>query len=372
MGVAFKNVITAAPWTNPSLASLFTGVCSHKMDLYKYRASFPNDVKLVQEYFADKGFTVASYFATKNLFSGERTFEHGTTREIPPILQWLEANKNCPFFLFLHYWQTHPPYFRRYSKEGWYDGRDSIVKLLQEKEERGSRQVEELYRHSIERFSEEFVYAIVERLDRLNILKDTHVLITADHGESFGNRVKNREEELDIFAMHGKFLYQEILKVPLICMGPGVPVGQEITTQVRSIDIAPTLLELHGIEKDSSFREMDGRSLVRVWKDEERKDRLALVSTTYAFCPSVNERNQAYSFFAALDGRWKVIYDKQTNKWTGYDLVQDARENDLLDVEEHSALKVLQQELAKEIERFCVSDDEARHMERQLQSLGYL
>lgn len=368
-GVVFKNVVTSTPWTNPSLSSLFTGIYSHKLDLYKYRAGFPGDVKLIQEYFNEQGYNVAGFFATKNLFSESRVYENGTTRDIPKILDWIERNRENSFFLFLHYWQAHIPYFYRYSKKGWYEGKDSIMELLQTKD--GRQKVKDLYKHSIERFSEEFIYSIIEKLDNLNILNTTHLIITADHGDSFGERDKDLRE-LDFFSMHGKFLYQETLKIPLIYVGPDVPYGKEIKSQVRSIDTVPTLLELHTIEGDKNCRRIDGKSLVDVWNGKDQGNRLAFVSTTYGYWPSDEEPSQAFSLYAALDGDWKVIYDRKENKWVGYNLSKDPKENNPLQIEDYKPLKKLQEQLAKEIPQKEISPEEQVMLKKRLQDLGYL
>jgi arylsulfatase A-like enzyme len=368
-GVVFRNVITSTPWTNPSLSSLFTGIYSHKLDLYKYKAGFPGDVKLIQEYFKDQDYNVASFFGTKNLFSESRVYEEGTTRDIPKILDWIGKNSDNSFSLFLHYWQTHIPYFYRYSKKGWYEGKDSIMELLQTKD--GRQKVKDLYKHSIERFSEEFIYSIIEKLIDLNIFDNTHLIITADHGDSFGERdVEVRE--LDLFSMHGKSLYQETLRIPLMCVGPGVPSGKEIRSQVRNIDTVPTLLELHAIEEDINFRRIDGKSLVDLWSGKEEGNRLAFSSTTYGYWPSDEEPSQAFSLYAALDGDWKVIYDRRENQWVGYNLNKDPKENNPLQIENHKSLKELKEQLAKEIPEKEIAEEERKVLKKRLQDLGYL
>jgi arylsulfatase A-like enzyme len=368
-GVVFRNVITSTPWTNPSLSSLFTGIYSHKLDLYKYRAGFPGDVKLIQEYFKEHGYNVACFFGTKKLFSESRVYENGTTRDIPDILDWIEKNCDNSFFLFLHYWQAHIPYFYRYSKKGWYEGKDSIMELLQTKD--GRQKVKDLYRHSIERFSEEFVYSIVEKCIDLNIFNNTHLIVTADHGDSFGER-DIEFKELDLFSMHGKSLYQETLKVPLIYIGSDVPSGKEIKSQVRSIDTVPTLLELHTMEKDKNFRRIDGKSLVDVWNGNEERNRSAFASTTYGYWPSDEEPSQAFSLYAALDGDWKVIYDRREHKWLGYNLNKDPGESNPIEIETSEALKGLKEQLIKEIPEEEITEEEQRVLKERLQDLGYL
>ena len=72
----------------------------------------------------------------------------------------------------------------------------------------------------------------------------------ADHGESLGEHGEDT---------HGFFVYQSTLHVPLLLRAPGVRPGQRATALVRTIDVAPTLLELLGFPMSE---EMPGRSLL--------------------------------------------------------------------------------------------------------------
>jgi choline-sulfatase len=93
------------------------------------------------------------------------------------------------------------------------------------------------------------------------------VILHADHGESLG------EHE---FVGHGRYLFEDNLRVPLIVRWPGhVPAGIRAQALVGNIDIAPTVLEAAGLAKDGA--NMDGRSLIPVAHDGARPH-----STLYA------------------------------------------------------------------------------------------
>jgi arylsulfatase A-like enzyme len=77
----------------------------------------------------------------------------------------------------------------------------------------------------------------------------TIVAVTSDHGEEFYEHGG---------WGHGQSLYEELLEVPLVIAGPGVPAGVEIAGPAQIIDVAPTLLELAGAPVPP---EMAGRSL---------------------------------------------------------------------------------------------------------------
>jgi len=83
--------------------------------------------------------------------------------------------------------------------------------------------------------------------------ENTIVVITADHGDSFG--------EHDLYG-HGKGLYDDALRVPLIVRAPGlINSGLVVDQQVRLIDIAPTIFDLVGVACDDTALSLDGVSL---------------------------------------------------------------------------------------------------------------
>ena len=80
----------------------------------------------------------------------------------------------------------------------------------------------------------------------------------SDHGESWGERFADKEEVKGVYHMHGATLFDEIVQVPLILSAPGRLEPAVVESQVRSVDLMPTLLELAGLPA----RETDGESLL--------------------------------------------------------------------------------------------------------------
>jgi arylsulfatase A-like enzyme len=67
------------------------------------------------------------------------------------------------------------------------------------------------------------------------------LMVTSDHGESFGEHGQ---------VVHGRTLYPEVCDVPLLVHAPGrVPAGVRVDAQVRTIDVAPTLLAFAGLPR---------------------------------------------------------------------------------------------------------------------------
>jgi len=161
------------------------------------------------------------------------------------------SNLQQPFMWYIHLMPPHEPYapsdrfMRRFGCE--YEGQlpedvyshpVDLRKHLDMLSAEDVRHVVDLYDANI-LSGDWFVGAIVSRLEWLDILDDTIVVVTSDHGEEF------RE--------HGGFghdgtVYQEDVRIPLVFRYPKrVLAAKVVTDLVSMIDIAPTILELAGI-----------------------------------------------------------------------------------------------------------------------------
>jgi arylsulfatase A-like enzyme len=92
--------------------------------------------------------------------------------------------------------------------------------------------------------------ALLEELDRRGVLKDTHVIITSDHGEQFG--------EHGVFN-HGYSVYSQEVRVPLLLISPKVQPGQVCSEPVSLRDLPATVIDLVNSGVSSAF---PGRSLM--------------------------------------------------------------------------------------------------------------
>ena len=92
-------------------------------------------------------------------------------------------------------------------------------------------------------YVDESLGQILRFLEVRGRLHQTIVVITADHGET----MEERREQAGYAFNHGFTLYDELVRVPLIMAGPGVPSGLRLDGQVESVDITPTLLDLAGV-----------------------------------------------------------------------------------------------------------------------------
>lgn len=103
-------------------------------------------------------------------------------------------------------------------------------------------------------YADSVLGSLLDRLERMGDLENTIIVVTADHGEQWG------EHGLD---SHGNSLYLPLLHVPLIVAGTSaVPAGQRVAPLVSLRDLPATILELARV----SGHQLPGQSLSIVWR----------------------------------------------------------------------------------------------------------
>ncbi|HEY5571497.1 MAG TPA: sulfatase [Anaerolineales bacterium] len=170
-------------------------------------------------------------------------------------IQVLERARS-PFFVWLHYMDTHWPYFLSrprlfgpWDRQNWmYNAR------LAHKSREHPDRVTAREQQALKSGYLQAVEYIDEQIGRLLtvISRETAILFTSDHGEAFGE--------------HGSFfhqpaLYMENIHVPLVLYDPDVRRAQVEKSPVRHIDIAPTLLDIAGVPAPDN---LEGISLLTV------------------------------------------------------------------------------------------------------------
>jgi arylsulfatase A-like enzyme len=120
--------------------------------------------------------------------------------------------------------------------------------------------LESLYDGEI-RYTDEVLGRLLASLDSLGFLDNAIVVVTADHGEEFGEHGG---------VLHGGTLFEELLHVPLIIGGAGINRGVVDPSLVSLVDIAPTLLSLADLEIPSTMegRSVFDRPLTEGWQDQ--------------------------------------------------------------------------------------------------------
>ncbi len=270
-GVRFAEARSNTTWTLPSTVSLLTGLYQESHAVATARDVLPDDLPLLTNELQAAGFDVA--FISQMIFASERHgFDrgvdhfvyHGKNRGAPEfhaaVRDRLGALPEGPSFTYLHYRRPHSPYdpapeFLAPFEVGCSlaDGsRDDVLRFIDgaadpQLDEAEVEHLRHLYRASLRqvdaRLEQDVLSALSPRLS-----EDTLLVVTSDHGEGLG--------EHGDFG-HGPRLFGEHVRVPLLWIGPMLR-PSVIETPVSTVDVAPTLYELLGLESPGA---MDGASL---------------------------------------------------------------------------------------------------------------
>jgi N-acetylglucosamine-6-sulfatase len=120
------------------------------------------------------------------------------------------------------------------------------------------------------------VKEIVDTLGQLHRLRNTYILFVSDNGFFFG------EHRL----IGGKFLaYEPATHLPFLIRGPGVKQDASTGELAANIDIAPTILDIAGVEPDKS---VDGRSLAPFLRDPDLRSRRPILFESFVETSDVN------------------------------------------------------------------------------------
>ena len=175
-----------------------------------------------------------------------------------------------PFFAFLNYFDAHYPYqlppgrLHRFGVEPTDNYQRSLIQHWWELDKttlspEGVAFAADAYDDCIADLDEQ-LGKLVDELDRRGVLERTWLIITSDHGESFG-------EHAGIFC-HGKSLYETELHVPLLVVPPGGGATKQVVKETVSLrDLAATIVDVAGLEAGSPF---PGVSLARFWNSQRR------------------------------------------------------------------------------------------------------
>ena len=210
--------------------------------------------------------------AVQRLWRALDTDRKGAAAVNRELLDWLSRRSKSerPFFAFLNYFDAHYPYqlppgrAHRFGVEPTENYQRILIQHWWELDKttlspKGVAFATDAYDDCIADLDEQ-LGKLVDELDRRGVLENTWLIVTSDHGESFG-------EHTGIFC-HGKSLYETELHVPLIVIPPGGRATKQTFTDTVSLrDLAATIVYVAGVESGSPF---PGGSLARFWKQPLR------------------------------------------------------------------------------------------------------
>lgn len=379
-GVLFEEVLSTSPWTLPSHASLLSGRYPSQHGLRSDKDMLPLAVPTLAAWLAQRGFETAAVVNSPFLsadYGLDRGFQHhvlvpvdhsalGAAARISHFaMDWLEPRRGQRVFLFLHYNDVHSDYRSLPDYEELFVQRHSNLEgrtrqLLQIKrgevgiDEEEAERLALLYDAGIRQLDHD-LGQLLAWLEEEGWLEDTLIVVTSDHGEEFLEHGS---------VTHGHSQYQELLRVPLLLVGPEVPAGRRVAGSVSLVDVAPTILGQLGVAEPPN---MEGLDLARLWATPATPvGRRSLFAEAPKWRPGLR---------AVIRGHQKLVLDVETGQRELYDLAADPEER-----ENRASLDTkTTAELLSELEHHLEGQRRPRHRKplspadvENLEALGYV
>lgn len=280
-------------------------------------------------------------------------------------LNWFDEtwDSESPFFMWLHYMDVHYPFAppSQFFEELGYDSlsKSRIAELNGKMQEEPDKLTDEdvndllkLYDGEI-RFTDHYIGELLNNLEQWGILDETIVIITADHGEAFG--------EHERFGHH-PYLYDELLRVPLIVYAPGYE-SCSIDQQVSLLDISPSLYDMLGMDTPEAVQ---GRSFEPLLRGEEIDEEIAIAT------------GMDGQTLACRNSNWKCFWKVRENDVELYDLSSDPNELDDVSADNPTIVEELQgvmEDYLDEAEQMDIEFpeiEESAEVQQRLRDLGYV
>jgi len=241
-------------------------------------------------------------------------------------IEFLKAHRDKPFFLHVNYRRPHHPFdppapFDTMYADATFPASHKRAGEMKNKPPGQQKAMENtvgfdlrtLSEHDLHRVksyyygmiseNDKYIGKILEHLRESGLENRTLVLFNADHGEMLGDHG---------LLYKGGYFYDEVVRVPLILRGPGkVAAGKRMKTLAEQIDLAPTVLDLLGIEKPAG---MQGRNLLTA------KPRMAVHSE---FANIKMLRTEDWKLVHYLHARYGELYNLREDPHELYNLYDD-------------------------------------------------
>jgi arylsulfatase A-like enzyme len=389
----FKQAVAPAPWTKPSVASLFTGLYpshhgigtagwTHTDSAGSVSAdALHPEIQTLAELLAEGGYRTAAFGENHHLiprFGFDQGFQDyelhlsgpnylSSIEVLPRFFDWLD-DVSDGFFAYLHFVDVHFPYLppAEYAGRwaGTMPGEDyntvEFMDWAQKREREGPLELApEVVQHMSDSYDEEIrfldaqVGAMLEDLKERGLYEKSLVIVTSDHGEEF---MEHGE------IAHATSLYDVLLKIPLLVKFPcpGSRCGHRIIhTQVELLDLMPTILQAVGLDVPESLQ---GRSLLEF--SDESEQRIAIGE----YGEWVSLRTPRSKYILSHKDRSRELYDLDDDPAESRNLA-DERPDDVAAFQ--ARLDMRRDELRDRParERLTVTVDE--ETQRALEALGY-
>jgi len=265
--VRFERAYATAPWTQPSVASILTGLPPSRHGLVDLLQGLPDASLSVVEVLRRHGYATAGVVSSHLLgrrygfHQGFEVLDESQTPDAPEristagvtavAVRHLDrmAAGGRPFFLFVHYFDPHYTY--RDDPAVDFADRRVVIESLEDWQALVARAaslsppevatLRALYDEEVRR-TDAGIGRLLATLRARQLLEESVVAVTGDHGEEFMEHGR---------LGHGFALHEELVRVPLLLHLPRGPAGRMVRAPVSNASLATTLLELAGIDPDA-------------------------------------------------------------------------------------------------------------------------
>lgn len=380
-GTRYDSFQSQSSWTLPAMTTLFSGLTVKQHGAGKTGPEFygvDTDIPYLPHMLQRRGYATAAFFNVVFMdadFGFHRGFDHfdcqgfanrmslrRADETVDEAIGWIQGlPQDKPFLAAVHFYDPHisynppPPYdtlFTDPDYSGEYGPEWGEVEQLMAVNRGGDSIPDDGLRNLVALYDGELAFTdaqlgrLMAYLRRSGLCERTIVVVTADHGEEF----------LDHGGVeHGHTLYQELLAVPMVIAGPGVPAEEVVEETAAGIDLLPTLAVLLDLELPS---ECGGSDLLQPLP----RDRAVPSSGTLW--------SEAKLAACLRDGR-KVIWNADRDSAVVYDLRSDPNELDPLASDSSLVEAVLAYWSTPPAARPQPVDYEAA-VDRTLRDLGYI
>lgn len=327
--IVFTQARAQTSWTRTAVASLFTGMLPQVHGVNRREDAMSTSLETLAERLGSVGYSTLGFITNGNVsdsFGLEQGFDHyqylreshdhWSVHQLSDRLngwafKWLDDRRaqkitdgeQDPFFLYLHSTDPHGPYtppepfYSQFAAHvdravGQLENVHAISTGQKEAPPGTAEDFIDLYDAEIA-FNDHHFGLLLDRLKAEGLYDSSLIVLLSDHGEEF---FEHGDWE------HGKTLYDEQLRIPLVVKLPhGEGAGTRIDTPAHQIDVLPTVLDYIGMKAPPT---LDGRSLLPLLKAEET---VAPISFAYL---RLGEQHQE----SAVGHGHKLIRDLQKDR----------------------------------------------------------
>ncbi len=336
-GVLFERAYSTASWTWPATASILTGLSPYVHGVRdKHSTRLRSRLETLAERMQQRGCATAGFSGNPLIGSG-RNFDQGFDHfegvptvmrksdvVVPPALEWLRDHADERFFLYLHLVDPHDPHEPRpedaellvdVERPGNFPENGFLYHSL-ELRKRGAwtpegelkprfeipahhfEYIDQMYDASV-RTGDYWVGQVLDELEALGLTEETVVVYTSDHGE----------ELLDHGQLeHGHTIFTELVHVPWVMAGPGVPEGPRVTGVVSNERILPVLEGVLDGMSNGEPEELGARAVF---------GRSSVDTVLYASEHGWWKRKRETPIRGMLEGGWSIQWAPEGEPWAG-------------------------------------------------------